>query len=130
MVIIFFLISIPGFYAYYFTDWKNDSLLQNAAQIKVIPEFQEDSKILDNRIIFRKNKSISVNNSRLVFKGLKDDMIHLDLYLLELDPEFAYPQYISTADAFNGIRLGDSTFKLLKVNKRTLELKIVDLFES
>lgn len=129
-LIILFLISIPGIYAYHLTDWKTDRFFQDTAQRQVIPEFQEDSRILENRIVLRKDKSITVNRSRLVFKGFKDEKIHLDLYLLELDPDAAYPHYISKADALKGIRLGDSSFRLLKVSKRTLQLKIVEMFKS
>jgi hypothetical protein len=130
MSIIFSLISILGFYAYYFTDLKTDSLSQEVAQGQVIPEFQEESRIIDNRILLRKNKSITVNKKRFVFKGFKDNMVHLDVYLLELDPEYAYPHYISKTDVHKRIRLGDSTFQLLKVSKGVLQLKIVDLYKS
>jgi len=129
-IIIGFLISIPGFYAYYFTDWRNETALQSPENRVAHTEFQEDSKIFDKRILLRKDKGITLNKSKLVFKGIKDKMIHLDLYLLELDPDAAYPQYISRADAEKGIRLGDSTYQLLKVNKKTLQLKIVDLYKS
>lgn len=131
MLIILSIISIPVIYAYYFTDWKNDKLLQNTAQQRqVIPEFQEDSRIIDNRIVLRKNKSITVDKNRLVFKGMKDKKIHLDVYFLELDPEYAYPHYISKADTQKTIRVGDSTFQFLKVTKGALQLKIVDLYKS
>lgn len=130
MAIILCLISIPVAYAYYFTDWRNNKLLQGTAQRQAIPEFQENSRIFDTRVLLRKNKSITVNNSRLVFKGIKDDRIHLDVYLLELDPEYAYPHYISKADVHKKIRLGDSTFQLLDVDKRILQLKIINLYES
>jgi hypothetical protein len=130
MSIIFSLIYIMGFYAYYFTDWKTDSFSQEVVQGQVIPEFQEESRIIDNRILLRKNKSITVNKNRLVFKGLKDKMIHLDVYFLELDPEYAYPHYISKTDVHKRIRLGDSIFQLLKVSKGVLQLKIVDLYKS
>jgi hypothetical protein len=128
--IIFSLISILGFYAYSFTDWKTDSFSQEVPQGQVIPEFQEESRIIDNRILLRKNKSITVNKKRFVFKGFKDNMVHLDVYLLELDPEYAYPHYISKTDVHKRIRLGDSTFQLLKVSKGVLQLKIVDLYKS
>jgi hypothetical protein len=130
MLIILFLISIPGFYVYYFTDWRNDSFSKDIAQRQLIPEFQEDSRIFDKRIVLRKNKSITVNKNRLVFKGFKDKKIHLDVYLLELDPEYVYPHYISKTDTNKRIRLGDSTFQLLKVSKGVLQLKIVDLYRS
>ncbi len=130
MLFILCLVSVPGFYAYFFTDWRNNNFFQDASQRKAIPEFQEDSKIFGSRIVLRKDKSITVNKNRLVFKGLKDKMIHLDVFLLELDPESAYPRFISKADAQKGIRIGDSTFQLLKVNKKTLQLKIVDAHKS
>lgn len=130
ILFILFLISIPGVYAYHFTDWKNDTLSQGISQRTAYPEFQEDSRIFDKRVLLRKDKSITLNKSKLVFKGLKDKMIHLDVYLLELDPDAAYPHYISKADAFKGVRLGDSKFQLLKVDKKTLQLKIVDLYKS
>ena len=129
-LIILSLISIPGIWAYYFTDWKTDTPFQDTAQRQVIPEFQENSRILDRRIVLKKDKGIFINQSRLVFKGFKDEKIHLDLYLLELDPDAAYPHYISKADARRGIRLGDSRFQLLKVSKGTLQLKIMDLYKS
>jgi len=130
MLIILFLISITGGYVYYFTDWRNDSFSKDVAQRPLIPEFQEDSRIFDKRIILRKNKSITVNKNRLVFKGFKDKRIHLDVYLLELDPEYAYSHYISKSDTNKKIRLGDSTFQLLKVSKGVLQLKLVDLYRS
>ncbi len=130
ILIILCLISIPGFYVYYFTDSQNDNLFQEAGLREAYPEFQEESKIFDKRIVLRKDKSITVNKSKLVFKGLKDKVIHLDVYLLDFDPESAYPHYISKADALKGVRLGDSTFQLLKVNNKTLQLKLVDLYKS
>lgn len=130
VLFILFLITIPGLVAYYSPSQKPDRFSDDSVQRMAMPEFQEDSKIFDSRIVLRKDKSITVNNSRLVFKGLKDKKIHLDVYLLELDPESAYPHYISKADAFKGIRVGDATFRLLKVSNRTLQLEIVDLFQS
>lgn len=130
MLIMLFIISIPVIYAYYFTDWKNDTFFQDTAQRQVIPEFQEDSKIFDRRILLRKDKSITVDKNRLVFKGFKDEMVRLDVYFLELDPDYAYPHYLSKSDTQSAIRVGDSTFQLLSVTKGSLQLKIVDLYKS
>ena len=129
-IIIVALISMTGLYAYYFTDWKDDRFFQDVAQRQVIPEFQEDSRIIDNRIILKKDKGIIVNRSRLVFKGMKDQRIHLDVYLLELDPDHAYPCSIAKEEGHQNIRLGDSTFQILKASKNILQLKIVDLYKS
>lgn len=130
MLFILCLISVPGVYAYFFTDWQHTSFFQDTSQRQAIPEFQERSKIFDNRIVLKKDKSITIHKNRLVFKGLKDQMIQLDVFLLELDPEYAYHRQFSKADAQNGIRVGDSKFKLLKVNRKTLQLEIVDAYKS
>ena len=129
-LIISVLITIPGVYAFYFMDWKTDTLSQTSEPMEVVPEFQEDSRIFDQRIVLRKDKSITVNRSRLVFKGVKDDLIHMDVFLLELDPDYAYPHYISQSDTKKLIRLGDSTFQVLKISRGALQLKIVDLYKS
>ena len=130
MLFILSLISIPVFYAVYFTDEKDQRFFTQASQRGAIPEFQEDSKLYDTRIVLRKDKAFTINRSRLVFKGIKDRKIHLDVFLLELDPESAYPHYISMDDAYEGIQLGDSRFKLLKASGRTLQLEIVDLYKT
>ncbi len=130
ILIILSLISIPGVYAYYFTDRFTDELAQDVNLRTAIPEFQEESRIFDDRVVLRKDKSLTFNNSRLVFKGLTDKMIHLDVFLLDLDPQYAYAHHISKADAIAGVRLGDSKFKLLKVNKKILQFKIFDLYNT
>jgi len=127
LIILFALVA--GVYAYHLTS-KNDPIFEDITSRQVVPEFQENSRIIDKRVLLRKNKSITVNKNRLVFKGVKDKTIHLDVYFLELDPEYAYPHYISKADAHKKIRLGDSTFQFLKVSKGALQLKIIDLYRS
>ena len=129
-LVILFLIAMTGLYAYHVADTKDNTFSQDTVQRSVYPEFQEDSRIIQDRILLHKDNGITINGSRLVFKGLRDNMIHLDVYLLELDPESAYPQTISKADAHKGIRVGDSTFQFLKVRRNTLQLKIIDLFRS
>lgn len=129
-LIILVLISLTGLYAYYVADRKDQPFIQDVAQRQVTPEFQEDSRIVDNRILLKKDKSVTVNKSRLVFKGMKDQRILLDVYLLDLDPEVAYPHSIAMDDVHKNIRLGDSFFQFLKVSKRVLQLKVIDLYPS
>lgn len=129
-LIILALMAIPGVLA-----WQSETLGQNSyltdnSRREVIPEFQEDSRILDRRILLRKDKGIVVNNSRLVFKGVQDKKIRLDVTLLELDPAYAYPHYIPAARSQAPFRLGDTKFEVLKVSRGLVQLKIVDLFQS
>lgn len=120
--------TIPVIWAWQFTDWKTERLFEQNAG--VIPEFQEDSRIFDNRILLRKDKAITVNKSRLVFRGMEGNRIRLDLYLLELDPDYAYPHYISEVASRGPFRLGDTQFQLLDISRGVLQLRIVDLFRS
>lgn len=129
-LIISLLISIPGVYAFYFTDWKNDGAPVDLASRKVTPEFQEDSRIFDDRVVLRKDKGIRVNKERLVFKGIQDDMICLEVFLMELDPDRGYPYFIPRDQGKRRIRLGDSIFQLVKVSKNTLQLRILDVYRT
>jgi hypothetical protein len=129
-LIILSLIFIPVIWGFYFTDWKNEQLFSAGEWRQAIPEFQENSRAFGQRILLRKNKAFTVNKSRLVFRGVADEKIHLDVYLLELDPETAYAHYISTASSSGRFRLGDNQFQLLKVSRGVVQLKILDLFHS
>ena len=130
ILFILFLISIPGVMAYHFTDWRTNTFMADTGRIEAHPEFQEGVRIFDDRVVLNKGKSLTFNKSRLVFKGLTDKIIHLDVFLLDLDPQYAYAHHISTADAITGVRLGDSKFELLNVSQKTLQFKISDLYTT
>ena len=49
----------------------------------------------------------------------------LDLYLLELDPGYAYPQRFSRKTNGNIVRLGDVTYSVVSVNNTSFTLKII-----
>jgi len=60
-----------------------------------------------------------------VFKGLEKGQVVLDLYLLELDPGYAYPQRFPRETNGNAIRLGDVLYAVKSVNNSSLTLKIL-----
>ena len=130
ILIILFLISIPGVYAYYAMDGGRARFLTDTGQSRVVPEFQEASRSFNNRILLRKDKAFTVNKSRLVFRGIEDEKVRLDVYLLELDPEYAYPHYISTAKAGQEFQLGETRFRVLKMSRGTLQLEILEMYKS
>lgn len=130
ILFIVFLVASPFFLNHYFSNLFSSKVFQGVRETKAKTDFTERSRILKDNVVLLKDDSVTINNCRLVFKGIEDKIIRLDLYLLELDPEYAYEQNISKADAINGVRLGDSQYQLISVNKKLLKLKITNLFKT
>ena len=113
-----------------FSNSRPNELFERVKKSKANTDLTQRSQVLKDEVVLLKDKSATINNSRLVFTGFEDKVIHLDLYLLDLDPHYAYHQTISKASAIEGVRLGDSEFRLIAVNKNKLNLKINTLFTA
>ncbi len=130
MLFILFLICMTFFSIHYFSNPSESVLFQRVRQSKANTDFTESSTSAMDKVILVKDNSVTVNDCRLVFKGLQGKSIYLDLFLLELDPQYAYHQNISKASAIEGIRLGDFEYRLISVNKEILKLKINNLYKT
>jgi hypothetical protein len=130
ILLVLFLVSVPIFVSQSVSSSGTTRLSQRTIRSKTNTNFIQHSQILKGKVVLEKDESLTINNCRLVFRGVEDKIIHLDLYLLELDPEYPYPQHISKAAALEGIRMGDSEFQLISVDKKTLKLKINSLFKA
>lgn len=84
------------------------------------------SMVASDRVILMRGEAVTVNRTRLVFLGQADGLIHLDLYLLDLDSEYPYPKQIPKAVAREAFRLGPGRYQLLTVNRKALTLKILE----
>ncbi len=84
------------------------------------------SMVSVDRVILMREEAVTVNRTRLVFQGLKDGAIRLDLYLLDLDSKYPYPKQISKSAAREEFRLGSGRYQLINVNRKALTLKILD----
>lgn len=127
ILFILFLISIALFAVYYSND---NELFQRSRETKANTDSTTYSKVAKDKVVLVKDNSVTINNCRLVFTGIEDKIIHLDLYLLEFDPQHAYRQNISKAAAIKGIRLGESEYQLISVNKTILTLKIKNSYKA
>ena len=135
ILFILFLVCIPFYTNYYFSKSKDNALFQGVEQRKAqagITNTAADPKsaVVKDTVLLLRDDSVTINDCKLVFKGMQDKMVHLDLYLLELDPQYAYHHSISKDDAMDGIRLGDSEYQLLAVNNKRLKLRINSLFKA
>jgi hypothetical protein len=68
-------------------------------------------------------QQIQVGKNKIAFKALENGMLHLELFILELDPEAGYPHTIPVKDARRGIELGDHRYVLKSASKSQIKLK-------
>ncbi|WP_022665998.1 hypothetical protein [Desulfospira joergensenii] len=123
-----FAISVPLFVSLYFSDPSTNSLFQGVRQRKAGTDFTKKSKEVNGQIFLLKDSLFTIKNLRLTFKGIKKQVIYMEVYLLELDPQTAYPYTLSTAEARAGVRLGDYKLRLISANKNLLKIKVEDLY--
>jgi len=84
------------------------------------------SMVSVDRVILMKGEAVTVNRTRLVYQGVQDGTIHLDLYLLDLDSKYPYPKQIPKSAAREGFRLGPGRYQLLTANRKALTLRILE----
>ena len=104
----------------------NDARLREYRRRAEAAQPPRKSMVTADRAVLMLGEAVSVNRTRLVFRGLQDGAIHLDLYLLDLDAQYPYPKQIPKDAAREGFRLGSGRYQLLSVNQKTLTLKILD----
>lgn len=86
----------------------------------------ESSRTIKDQVVLVRGERIRVHNTSLVYKGMAEGRIKLDLYLEELDPDHPYAQTFS--DDLPGdrvIHLGDVAYTVTSVSRSTLVLKIL-----
>jgi len=83
------------------------------------------SMVTTDRVILMQGEAVTVNRTRLVYRGQKEGALLLDLYLLDLDSQYPYPKQIPKTVAREKFRLGPGRYQLLTVNRKALTLKII-----
>ncbi|WDP90344.1 MAG: hypothetical protein HUN04_11810 [Desulfobacter sp.] len=124
-VLVFLLVIIPLFIGlYYWTVPSKPGVLIRMNNGQAVVHFVSTSKTIDDTVFLARDQALVMNGCKLIFRGIRDGEIRIDLIQLELDPESVYPQYLSIKKAESGFRLADSRFSLLSGNKSRLKLKI------
>lgn len=75
----------------------------------------------------QKNEKVYINKACLVFTGLSQGIVNLELTLLELDRDIAYPVTITKESFSKGIWLSNVQYQFVSVKKDTLHLRILNL---
>jgi len=98
---------------------------EHQSRVEAAPP-QGKSMIATDRVVMMKGEDVTVKRTRLVYKGLLDGAICLDMFILDLDPQYPYPKQISKAAAQEGFRLGSGLYQLVTVNQKAITLKIIN----
>ncbi|WP_022664001.1 hypothetical protein [Desulfospira joergensenii] len=89
-----------------------------------IPSF---SKVADNQVVLVKGDKVTVGKTCLVFRGVQNRQVQLDLYLLELDTARPYPMHFPANSKNSIIKLGDISYVLQSVRGKVLTMKIKEM---
>ncbi|MDJ0623071.1 MAG: hypothetical protein QNJ17_08895 [Desulfocapsaceae bacterium] len=115
---------------YYVSTESYQKRFQAARQERVAAinktEYQA-KKTKGDRIVLKKGERQDVGRTSLVFKGLQDSNIMVDLYLHDLDPKQRYLKKVAKDEAEDGFELGGIKYRLMTVNNRYLTLRLLRL---
>ena len=127
---IFFILGIPFIIAYYVSTDSYKERYKNWNKRTEEVRLPYHSKVTAEQVLLLKDEKVVVDRTCLVFKNANDKEIQLDLYLLDLDPEQSYPLCILKKNPKKEFWLGNTKYRVVSVNKRSLKLKILDRYQS
>ncbi len=85
----------------------------------------ENSRTIDGRVTLVKGERIRIANTSLVFNGVDNGEVTLDLFLEELDPSHAYAQsFPKDIGGEELVRFGDVAYRVIGVSRNALILEI------
>lgn len=89
------------------------------------------SKMSGDRVMLVKDNKLVIDKICLDYKGIDEEMVLIDLYLLELDDEQPYLKKIRRQDIDEkDIRFGDHTYRLVSANDSIVKMELIDIFST
>jgi hypothetical protein len=73
-------------------------------------------------ILLIKDRETVVGDTRVIYRGRYDGTLRVDLYILSLDPHFAYAHHIDETSARCGFQMGEHRFRLLAAGWGSIRL--------
>jgi len=80
---------------------------------------------IGDRIVLHKDQDVMLPKLKLVYRGLENDRLLVEVTLLEMDPDYAYPHRIDPDRTPTGIRLGGRVFRLESWSRSHIRLELV-----
>ncbi len=130
-LLLLLILAIPFMLMYYLsTDFYKRRAEQWQTSSTAVMGSTQKSRVNTDQVILKKDEMIDVGKTRLVYRGIENRMIQIDLYLLDLDPKESFRLKFSKKQAKKEISIGDDKYRLLSMNDRFLNLKIVSQFRT
>ncbi len=130
-LLLLLILAIPFMLMYYLsTDFYKRRAEQWQTSTTSVMGSTQKSRVNTDQVILKKDEMIDVGKTRLVYRGIENRMIQIDLYLLDLDPKESFRLKFSKKQAKKEISIGDDKYRLLSMNDRFLNLKIVSQFRT
>jgi len=73
-------------------------------------------------ILLIKDRETIVGNTRVIYRGRRNGILRVDLYILSLDPHFTYAHHIDEASAKRGFQMGEHSYRLLAAGRGSIRL--------
>ena len=126
LVVSFFLVIILLFCGFIYSAitgpryWQSRQRLERAAlkQDNKKPKHQEEIDIA-----LTAGQIKTVGNIKLLYKGLENNKICIDVIIPDFDPQMAHRHEISTNEAKKNLKLGGQNFLLISVRDTRLHLQ-------
>ena len=115
------ILFIAIFYGAFHGPWDprfRRRMEETARQYKKAPP----PPIQKDKITLTRNEPLTVGKNRFLFYGIEENQVHIAVYLLELDPEFAYHYRIPIKEARKGFRMGGQYFVLRSQRQNRIQL--------
>jgi hypothetical protein len=74
------------------------------------------------RVVLRRDEKNSFGKVDVVYRGVEDDHVRLDVFIRDLDPHYAYRREIAYGAAKKGFRLGGVHFELISAGRSKAKL--------
>lgn len=124
-------ILVVSFLSIYYVSTESYQKRFQAARLERVAAINKTEyqakKSKGDRIVLKKGERQNVGRTSLVFLGLQDSNIMVDLYLHDLDPKQRYLKKVSKDVAEDGFELGGIKYRLMTVNNRYLTLRLLRL---
>ena len=80
---------------------------------------------LGNKIILHADTLTKFGKTKLKYRGVDSDYLLIDVYILDLDPQYGYAYKIPIKSARKNFRLYEHTFTLVSQNKSKVSLRFI-----
>ena len=75
------------------------------------------------RVVLRRDVRNSFGKVDVIYRGKQDDQIKLDVFIRDLDPDYAYRREIDQREAEDGFRLGGVRFDLISAGRTKAKVR-------